>query len=269
MSCSKDPAPSPVAPQSETKTGTLEIIFEPYFQDSKFKLNNEYTTLANEVIKIDELKYFITNMALAKADASEKAIESYPGDSVQCGVYLVDFNKLNTNNSFGTEAFKMRCKVEAGEYIDIRYDVSVPRAYNLADISKNPIPLNMKQGMYWSWNSGFKYMVVNGSSNAVGGNNKFHLSLGVDKKLSYNFRSILLAAQRPKIVVQENKTTTIRFKFDVSQIFVNTDGTPYSIKAPIGVPDALNPSQVHGGHFANVIRANAQQCIELVEFKTE
>ncbi|TAH27685.1 MAG: hypothetical protein EAZ07_00370 [Cytophagales bacterium] len=271
LSCKPDKEQEPIPTPVQDKMGTVEIIIEPKFEDKNFKIGDTYTTVAKEEIKINDLKFFLSNIGLVNLDASESKSYPYPGDSAQSGVYLVNFVKPNfdAGNGGGTNSYKIQIKAKEGEYADLRFDMIVPRELNFADITKNPYPVQAKNGMYWSWNSGFKFMVVNGTSNVIGGSKAFHLSLGLDKSVSYLFKSLILAPSREKIIVSEGKTTTIKFNFDISQIFQNTDGSAYSLKPPVGVSDAMNPAQVHGGFYSNILRANTQQCMEMVGFSTK
>jgi hypothetical protein len=117
--------------------------------------------------------------------------------------------------------------------------------------------------MYWSWNSGYKFLVVNGTSTSLTGFNGVHLSIGADKSCSFNFRSLILAPSLPKIKVEKDKVTQIKFTYNLMAMLRNTDGTNYSF---ISANPNISYSQVHGGSTANIIRGNIQQALELNSF---
>lgn len=253
--------------KEENKTesyGTVEMIFTPKSGNEAIRMGQTITTPANEDLTINEIKFFVSQLAMVDLDGVEYPAEPLEGDSCQAGIWLVDFTNPNYNAGYGNISYRVSFKVPAGEYADNRFAVDVPRSYNLADITTNPYPLNGSNGMYWSWNSGFKFFVLNGVSSAIGGR-PVHLSIGQGfRAVQYNFRSMLLAAQRPTINVEADKTTRLTFEYDINSLLTNADGTPYSFVAQEGSP---NPSQVHGGELSTVLQANSSSAIEMIEFK--
>lgn len=270
ISCGKndDDVTEPVTQiTTEEAKGNVEFIFIPKVGQEFLTLRDTLITPANEKMVINDFKFFVSEIGLSLLDASEKAISPMENDSNQVGIYLVDFSEenvhLNENGKHG-HGFKFTCKAPVGEYADVRYQIGVPRQYNLADISTNPFPVNGKNGMYWSWNSGFKFLVINGSSPAAQGT-PLHLSIGLGyRMLDYNFRSMLLAASREKITVEEGKTTVLTFEFDINSFLTNADGSHYSF-----APATPNTAQVHGGQMSDVLHANAATAIELTKFETK
>lgn len=253
--------PTPVNTVQET--GTVELIFEPVLDGTPYNLNTSFTTPAGENLTITDFKFFISNIGLAGESSRENKSMPYPGDQEQVGVYLANFTAPNYDNGHGLNSHKLRFKAPVGNYSDIRYNMQVPSDYNLGAMTTNPYPLNVSNGMYWSWNSGFKFLVINGTSTSLTGFNGVHLSLGADKMCLYNFRSMVLAPSLPKIKVEKDKVTQIKFTFNLMSVFRNTDGTNYSL---ISTNPNLNNAQVHGGSNSNVLRGNIQQAIELINF---
>jgi hypothetical protein len=265
FSCSEEKeTPKPVVEEQ----GTVEFEFVPLFKGVPYTKGTEITLEGGDKLTINELKFFIDNIRFVTLDTKEYGVSGIEGDSSQVGLYLVDILETNSSATF-SNTFKFKTKV--GEYADIRMDMKVPSKYNLAEISKNPFPVNQSRGMYWSWNSGFKFFVLNGTSPSVPGG-RVHLSLGVDKFCIYNFKSIL-AAQNPnvpKILVEKDKVTKVKFTFEIDFMFTNTDGSRYRIDpAAVTNGSSISPFQVHGGHYSNVLRGNIQQAIELENFVTQ
>ena len=261
-SCKKDEVITP-----EDNTGTVEVVFVPMTGANALKLGEQFTTPAGELFSIREMKFFVNNVGLADKSSQEVKAVPFAEDSCQSGIWLVDFEKGNFDAGYGAnQAYSFKFKANAGEYADLRFSVEVPREYNLADISKNPYPVNGRQGMYWSWNSGFKFFVINGNSPVVGpvGRDDVHLSIGLGyRAIEYNFRSMLLAAERPTINVEKGKTTRVIYKYDVNTLLTNVDGTPYSFVQQPGKP---TPNQVHGGEMSSVLQQNAAAAIEMMDF---
>jgi len=162
-------------------------------------------------------------------------------------------------------------KSKVGEFVDNKFDIAVPREYNLSEITTNPYPLTSATGMYWSWNSGYKFLVINGKSPLVNSNqnNGIHMSIGQGQRvMPFNFKSMMTAASLPKIKVEKGKTTTIYFDLDINFLLKNTDGSNYTfvISTATNAPD---PAQVHSGYLMDVLKANASNMIEMVSFETK
>ncbi len=271
FACNKDDdtTEEPVIASTETTStvtkGNVDFVFIPKIGEKELVLGDTVITPAGEKLVVNSLKFFVSNIGLSHLDASEEKIFPIEGDSNQVGIYLVDFSEMNYHgHNHGEHGFKFSCQAPVGEYADVRYQIGVPRQYNLADISTNPYPVNGKNGMYWSWNSGFKFLVLNGHSPSAAGV-PLHLSIGLGHRmLDYNFRSMLLAESRDKITVQEGKTTTLKFEFNLNYFFTNANGSYYSFS-----PASPSPAQVHGGHMSDVLHANAATAMNLVQFETK
>lgn len=263
VSCKKD---EPKQTSESITYGTVEMIFTPKVGTDALFMGQEITTPAGELLTINEMKYFVTSVAMVQESAAETEAIAFDSDSCQSGTWLVDFTNPNYDAGFGNQSYSIKFKAPIGEYVDARFAVDVPREYNLADVTSNPYPLNGSNGMYWSWNSGFKFFVINGTSPAVGtsGEGSVHLSIGQGyRAVNYNFRSMLLAAQRNKINVEEGKTTKLFFEYDVNRLLTNVDGTPYSLIQEVGSP---NPASVHGGELSTVLQANSSSAIDMADF---
>lgn len=248
-------------------TGIVEVVFVPMTGSNAMKIGETFTTPSGEALTIREMKFFVNNVGLADKESKEVKAVPFEDDSCQAGIWLVDFERGNFDAGYGAnQAYSFKFKAEAGEYADLRFSVEVPREYNLADITKNPYPVNGRHGMYWSWNSGFKFFVINGNSPVVGpaGRDDVHLSIGLGyRAIEYNFRSMLLAAERPTINVEKGKVTRVIYKYDINTLLTNVDGTPYSFVQQPGKP---SPNQVHGGEMSTVLQQNAAGAIEMTDF---
>lgn len=269
----KDEDEDEETPEPVTPTGTVEVIFEPVYKGNPVTLPYRLLTKGGDSMLITEMKYFISDIGLSKDNAQEVPALPLEGETEQHGIFLVDHTASNTTATNGTSpAYRFRFKAETGAYSDIRFNVGVPREYNLADITTNPYPVNGSNGMYWSWNSGFKFFVINGKygTDAAIADKALHMSIGVNSRImAYNFRSMLLAPSLPKIEVTQGKTTIIRLSYDIAALLTNTDGTNYRLVAPAFGSTAPNPCQVHGGYYSDILKANAGSALELINFETK
>jgi hypothetical protein len=258
---SEDPQPTQIPP-----TGKVEVYITPTVGGDAFRTGTTITTPAGEQLTINDFRFFVSDLGLAKLSSEEVAAKPVLGDSSQAGVYLVDFRKANQIGSIAGQnnAVKFSFMADTGQYVDLRFAIAVPRGYNSADITKNPFPINASTGMYWTWNSGFKFLVINGRTPLS--TTPVHLSIGQNSRfMIYNFKAMLLAAKRPKIVVTENAVTKIYITYDLNALFTNTDGSNYSFVQQTGKP---TPLQVHGGYWSDILKANSSYAMDMTGFET-
>jgi hypothetical protein len=261
--CTKSDAPTPSEAPAKP-TGEVEVYITPMVGSNPFRMNEPFLTPAGEQLTIRDWKFYVSDVALAKATSQEVKAQPVMGDSCQSGVWLVDFNKATHEGSVPgvRNAFMFKFKADTGNFVDLRLAVAVPREYNQADITTNPIPLNNRAGMYWSWNSGFKFFVINGSTPVSPV--PVHLSIGISSRVvNYNFRAMLLAINRPRIIVTPQGVTKVYLNYDLNNFFTNTDGSNYSFVQQPGKP---TPLQVHGGYWSDILKANSANAMEMSRF---
>ncbi len=247
------------APAPQTPTGKIEVVFVPKKGTTPFIMNTDIVTPAGETIKISKWKFFLSNIGLSKADASENP--AIPTDSNTAGIYHIDFGAPTTTVDGVTNAYSISFNATVGSYNDIRFDVGIPREKNHADPTSALFPLDLSQeDMYWSWNSGYVFMLIEGSGNTVANYDKnFHFGIGTDARMmSFFFGNMLNTI--PKYTVEEGKTTKLIIEIDMDRILTNGDGTLYSFTSK-------SSAQVHGGYYADMVKANISEAMSLVSTK--
>jgi hypothetical protein len=142
----KKPDPAPTA-------GKLDLHVENVAGSSSLAFNTPYTTAAGETIRITDLKYYLSNVQLLKADGTSWAApDSY---------YLVDQAQT------ATQHLELK-DVPAGDYTQLRLTIGVDSVRNTAGAQTGALdPLH---GMYWDWNQGYIFLRLQGSSPAAPGN---------------------------------------------------------------------------------------------------
>jgi len=207
---------------------------KPFFWDSV------YTSPGGDRYKITNWKFFISNIALSSSLGKEQPafIENKPA------VLLIDFSKANDQI----------IQVEIGEYTDIRFDVGLPRQINHTDPTSALPPLDLaQQDMYWEWNSGYIFLLIEGQL-MNDAKERFHFAIGGDNKIM-PFAHGNLFNVVPLVKVEKAKTTTLRFTFDFNKLLKNGDGSSYSLTSE-------KSRIVHGGYFADLLSMNAKHAIE-------
>jgi hypothetical protein len=146
---SEDPAPA-------QETGTVHIELDHQFEQSALDPEvytplefspKTYQNAAGEDYTITKFRYYVSNVKLKKADGSEYAVpESY---------YLVDA-------TVSTDQLITLSNVPAGNYTGMSYIIGVDSLRNVTGVQTGALdPLN---GMFWDWNSGYIFMMFEGTS---------------------------------------------------------------------------------------------------------
>ncbi|MFN5422697.1 MAG: MbnP family protein [bacterium] len=165
-SCKKD---NTVSYNSSVKA-PISIEFDNIVGSADLLLDNQtYTNANNEQFSISMFKYFISNIVLTKTDGSKYPV---PQDS---SYFLIDESN--------TSSLSPRVNVPEGEYTSLEFVLGVDSLRNTMDISRRTgvlDPTGTASGMYWSWNSGYIFFKMEGSSPAsTQVDNVFHYHIGL------------------------------------------------------------------------------------------
>ncbi|MDX2195060.1 MAG: MbnP family protein [Cytophagales bacterium] len=221
ISCGNDHADAPKA-----TTGQIKINFDNVVGSSQLVLDKEYTNSHGEKYKVDILKYYISNICLKKADGLWYT-------------HLQDSSYFLIDESHGT--YVNLNNVPFDTYSELKFTVGVDSLRSTMDASKRKGVLDPAEGMYWSWNSGYIFLMMEGTSPSVSvsgvhttsgshhqrveseGRYRFHIGGfgGYSSKTINNLRSTTLAMPNGATVSGTN-TPSIHLIVDVAKVFYGT-----------------------------------------------
>ena len=234
-------------------TGKVEFICVPMVGDEPFSFDSIYKTPAGETYAVNNLKFFLSDIAFSRSDISERPAQ--PAAAMH-GVYLADFTEATGDTMAGKLRYKASFEMQTGSYSDIRFNIGIPRSLNHGDPTQAPSPLDIANtDMFWEWNSGYIFFLLEGKS-SYAEDSIVHIAVGGDSRIMpVSFGDLFNAV--PLVRVQEGSITRIYFKLDLNRMFINADGSFYSFK-----PEEA--AVVHGGYYADKIRLNILQALEFV-----
>lgn len=234
-------------------TGKVEFICVPMVGDKPFYFDSIYKTPAGETYAVNNLKFFLSDIAFSRSDISERPAQSA---TAAYGVYLADFTETTGDTMAGKLRYKAGFDMQTGAYSDIRFNIGIPRFHNHGDPTQAPSPLNIgNTDMFWEWNSGYIFFLLEGKSDYAE-DSIIHIAVGGDSRIMpVSFGDLFNAV--PLVRVQENAITRIYFKLDLNSIFINADGSLYSFKSG-------EAAVVHGGYYADRMRLNILQSVEFI-----
>lgn len=226
-----------------TLKGKLSVEFDNIVGSQDLQLNTgSYINSSNETYKVTKLKYYVSNFKLTNVDGS---VYTLPQDS---SYFLIDESDANRHEA----AF---CLPE-GEYKTLSFTLGVDSLRNTMDISKRTgdlDPTSVASDMYWSWNSGYIFFKLEGTSTAVtsmGGIFQYHTGGfgGYTTATENNLKNITLdltARGTPKVKASKTNGVNIHLLVDINNVFTGnstislaTTNMVHSITA--AVPIAAN-----------------------------
>lgn len=208
-SCSKE--------LDENINGSLEFEFDNLYDGQKLILNNQtYKNALGEEHTITVFDYFISNIKLIKENG--QVFEVPQKDSY----FLVKHSDPST--------YKFTLNgIPQGKYKQIKYIVGVDSLRNTMDVSERTGVLDVAgaaNGMYWSWNSGYIFLKMEGTSPVAPVNQttgqrpyRFHIGGfgGMNSKTINNIKEITLTSDEI-FTIKENKPIHAHIFVDASKV---------------------------------------------------
>lgn len=239
-SCKKDSNP---AYNSNTR-GAVSVEFDNIAGSSDLQLNTgTYVNASGESFKVTKLKYYVSNFKLTNSNGT---VYTVPQDSCY---FLID--ESDTSSQMPV------LKVPEGEYITLSFILGVDSLRNTMDISKRVgvlDPTGKGADMYWTWNSGYIFYKMEGTSPVSAMGFMYHIGGygGYTSATINNIKTITLdltVRGTPKI--KSGKNTNIHLMVDVLKMFTGT--TNVSIKSNSMVMFSDYSTSI-ANNIANMIR---------------
>ena len=237
-SCKKD---DPATFDANTR-GDITIEFDNIAGSSDLQLNTgTYTNASGEAFKVTTLKYYVSNFKFTKTDGT---VYTVPQDS---SYFLID----ESNAASHEPVFS----IPEGQYKAVSFMVGVDSLRNTMDISRRTGVLDpTTSGMYWSWNSGYIHLMLEGTSPAsaqTGNVFQYHIGLfgGMTSATINNTRTVSLdLSARGVANVKKGKDTDVHLMADILKLFSGSSNL--SIAAVSAVHGAANSAAIANNYAA-------------------
>lgn len=203
ISCTKDDTNEEVS-----GTGSLTLKYDNSFGGNDLILTTQTnTTSNNEVLKVDKIKYIVSNIVLTKSDGT---VFTYPKSQ---SYFIVD---EATPSSLAVTLKD----VPAGDYTKVKFGIGVDKAqWELGATGQGDFLTQASAaGMMWSWSSGYKFLAFEGSFTSAtvttAANYKIHVGqTGTD----YNYAEVSLDMPT-KALVRTTITPSVHLIADLGKI---------------------------------------------------
>jgi hypothetical protein len=233
--------------KKEEITGFGEVVL---FMDNRagqeeLVLGTPYTNANGDTLQFSLFNYFVSNFVLVKEDGSEFVI---PKDSCYflCKQENASSRKLVLKN------------VPAGNYSRVEFNIGVDSLKSVAPAGERTgvlDPTGGAAGMYWSWNAGYIFVKVEGTSpqapvNAGTGARTFQYHTGLfggkDSPTLNNLKRVSISTTTESARVREGvEAPEFHLYVDILEQFTN----------PTNINVATNPTS-HAGPYSATVAAN-------------
>lgn len=216
VSCSDD---------DEPQVGEIEIEFDNVVGEADLELNTTdepYLNSNGEFFKVTTLRYYISNIALTRSDGTVYYDEVAPDGSK--GYYLVD------ESDHDSQHITLE-NLPTGDYSVITFTIGVDA--NQLTQGAQTGPLDPTEGMFWDWNAGYIFVMMEGLSDASSDeDNNIVYHVGGYKSdasvpsLANNIKTKAVPMGTTLAMVRHDRTPEVHMIVDVKKFF----GTPNLIK---------------------------------------
>lgn len=204
-SCKKD--------EDDSTVGALEFKFEHRAGAEALVFNKDYTLASGETARFTKVKYYLSNFVLVKDDGTEVVV---PKDK---SYFLLD-HEIPSSLIFKVDS------VPLGSYKGLKFIIGV-------DSAKSTAPVNQRKGvldeagaggdMYWTWNSGYIFIKVEGSTPQtpfqfhIGGYGGYNPAAPTIN----NIKQVNLTVPDQSAVVHSGQTSHFHLFVDILEFFKN------------------------------------------------
>jgi hypothetical protein len=137
--------------------GKINVEFDNVVGSTNLQLNTGiYTNSSSQQYKVTQLKYFVSNFKFTRVDGTEYVV---PQDQ---SYFLIDESNAARD--------KASMNIPEGEYKTVSFIIGVDSLRNTRDVSQRTGDLDVTaaaNGMYWSWNSGYIFFRLEGTSTVI------------------------------------------------------------------------------------------------------
>jgi len=187
--------------------GNLKLEFDNVYNANNLAFNTPYTNSNGEVVKINKLKYIVSNIVLTKVDGTTFTLpksQSY---------FIVD-------EATAASALLNLPNIPAANYTKVSFGIGVDQAqFNLGATGQGDfLALAQTAGMMWSWSAGYKFLAFEGTftSSTVTTATSFMVHTG-QTGTDYNYTTVTLNLPT-NALVRTTITPQVHIMADISKV---------------------------------------------------
>lgn len=209
-------------------SGSINIEFDHQIGEHSLVMATEaYTFGANTDVKINTLKYYVSNVVLTAEDGSTFEVpDSY---------HLVDESQAASLDFLLSD-------IPSGTYDKISFMVGVDATSNTQGAQEGA--LDPANGMFWSWNNGYIFLKLEGTYGDADENFTYHIG-GFEGEYATQ-QNVELHLHGDHLDVSDDETATVHTVVNLEEFFAN----------PVDWDIASQPAMTMPGMHAKTIADN-------------
>lgn len=148
FSCSKE--------ESDPKPSRYTLTFAPYMNGEELHPGEQYINLDGYPFSINDIRFYLSDIRLITTSGKTVSLSE------------IEFFSIEDHNT--TKTFQ----IPPGDYASIAFNLGVPAALNspenpdfLISAYSASHPLSESNGMYWIWESGYRFFTLEGHCDTV------------------------------------------------------------------------------------------------------
>jgi uncharacterized repeat protein (TIGR04052 family) len=198
---------------------------------------------ATQEITLNDLRLYISNIIL-KTDTNEEIPFTLEQDGVWQyeDIVLLDFETAATPET-NTDVIGSFSEPDSGTINQVCFDVGIPFEFNHLNSSTSPSPLNAS-GMMWKWQSGHKFIRIDGVGDPNGSAVGYNLHLGstgcVSGSATESPTSACTYPNLPNVCLTSFDLDTNEIVIDLATLFETTDITQVTANTAPGCMSGNN-----------------------------
>jgi len=207
VSCDKD--------EEEDGVAKVLLTFDPRYEGESIQLADRFLEVHDYPVEFTSMKFYLSNLKLR---AGSEVIELSEIEIVN-----IDDNKV-----------VLEYEVPSGSYTGVNFDLGVPSELNGIEDSNEDFllslfdanhPLNEDEGMYWNWNTGYRFFSFEGNCDTmdVDNNNPLSMQFAFHSGTDTLYREI--PTFQGAFSVSRNQTKIIPFEIDLATLFASSTDT--------------------------------------------
>ncbi len=214
-------------PEPET-SGVIPVSFRPVINGETFQTGTPYKNLQGRDFQFDGFSLYVSEISLIDEAGNEVALNNPDQEE---SVWLFDFAKGEVYGSVGSLANNGALstgslEVPAGTYTGASFTIGVPTSLNgdFDPVTYNSgHPLSEQRGAFWTWNSGYIFLKIDGrfdnspdaNGQSLDGSLTYHIGLDtLIRKVSYTF-----PAENIVVTTGDDPSESLDFTLDVNKLF--------------------------------------------------
>lgn len=224
VSCKKkaeeNPKPIDTETGQPTKTGSFSMEFQTLVGTENLEYEKKYQNEKGEPYTVNIFQYYVSNIQLKKPDGSVTKIpDTY---------YLI---KANIQDEITID------NVPEGTYSGISFDLGVDSLHNVSGAQAGA--LDPANGMFWDWNSGYIFFMLEGTSDSSKQASKiFQYHISGFKKSNYVINTVSKDIPVGTLDVKANSKPNVHYFVQLNEVFKTPNLISIAAVSAIHMPGA-------------------------------